>query len=53
MDDVIGESTATLWLLNGTPSMALRVAEPKKGGIYIRVNKMDDGSQKAAKVLIK
>ena len=31
----------------------MRVAEPKKGGIYIRVNKMSDGSKKAMKVMVK
>ena len=53
VDDVIGESTATVVATEWYTIDGMRVAEPKKGGIYVRVNKMDDGSQKATKVLIK
>lgn len=53
VDDVIGESAATVVATEWYTIDGMRVAEPKKGGIYVRVNKMDDGSQKAAKVLIK
>ena len=53
VDDVIGESAATVVATEWYTIDGMRVAEPKKGGIYVRVNKMDDGSQKATKVLIK
>ena len=53
VDDVIGESTATVVATEWYTIDGMRVSEPKKGGIYVRVNKMDDGSQKATKVLIK
>ena len=53
MEDVIGEGTAevvgTTWAtLNG-----MKIAEPKQGGIYIRIDKMSDGTTKATKVLVK
>ena len=53
VEDVIGEGTAevvgTTWAtLNG-----MKIAEPKQGGIYIRIDKMSDGTTKATKVLVK
>ena len=53
VEDVIGENAATVVATEWYTIDGMRVAEPKKGGIYVRVNKMDDGSQKATKVLIK
>ena len=53
VEDVIGESAATVVATEWYTIDGMRVAEPKKGGIYIRVNKMSDGSKKAMKVLMK
>lgn len=53
VEDVIGESAATVVATEWYTIDGMRVAEPQKGGIYIRVNKMDDGSKKAMKVMVK
>ena len=49
----VAEGTATvvssIWAtLNG-----MKIAEPKQGGIYIRIDKMSDGTTKAVKVLVR
>ena len=53
VDDVISENAAIVLATEWYTIDGMRVAEPKKGGIYIRVNKMSDGSKKAMKVMVK
>lgn len=53
VEDVIGENAATVVATEWYTIDGMQVSEPKKGGIYIRVNKMDDGSKKAMKVMMK
>ena len=53
VEDVIGENAATVVATEWYTIDGMQVSEPKKGGIYIRVNKMSDGSKKAMKVMVK
>lgn len=53
VEDVISENAANVVATEWYTIDGMQVSEPKKGGIYIRVNKMDDGSKKAMKVMVK
>ena len=53
VEDVISENAANVVATEWYTIDGMQVSEPKKGGIYIRVNKMSDGSKKAMKVMVK
>ena len=53
IDDVAAEGTATVVSSTWTTLNGMKVAEPKQRGIYIRVDKMSDGTRRAVKVLVR
>ncbi len=53
IDDVAAEGTATVVGSTWTTLNGMKIAEPKQRGIYIRVDKMSDGTSRAVKVLVR
>ena len=53
IEDVAAEGTATVVSSTWTTLNGMKVAEPKQRGIYIRIDKMSDGTTRAMKVLVK
>ena len=47
------DGTATVVGSTCTTLNGMKVAEPKQRGIYIRIDKMSDGTSRAVKVLVK
>ena len=53
IEDVAADGTATVVGSTWTTLNGMKVAEPKQRGIYIRIDKMSDGTSRAVKVLVK
>ena len=53
IDDVAAEGTATVVGSTWTTLNGMKIAEPKQRGIYIRIDKMSDGTSRAVKVLVR
>ena len=53
IEDVAADGTATVVGSTWTTLNGMKVAEPKQRGIYIRIDRMSDGTSRAVKVLVK
>ena len=53
IEDVAAEGTATVVSSTWTTLNGMKVEQPKQRGIYIRIDKMSDGTTRAMKVLVK
>ncbi len=53
IEDVAADGTATVVGSTWTTLNGMKVAEPKQRGIYIRIDRMSDGTTRAVKVLVR